>query len=62
MTQALRDAAQALLDALDAKINDVVPYERVADLRAAISATQPAADEREDALARIADLEAKNAR
>lgn len=46
MTQSIRDAAQALLDAIDSRLNDVVPYEQVAGLRAALSAPQPTADER----------------
>lgn len=46
MTQSIRDAAQALLDAIDSRLNDVVPYEQVAGLRAALSAPQPTSDER----------------
>lgn len=45
MTQSIREAAQALLEEIDAKLNDVVPYEQLAALRAALSAPQPTADE-----------------
>lgn len=62
MTDPIRVAAQALLDAVDARhdqpppLKYTVPYGAVVALSAALSATQPAADERTDALRRALEI------